>query len=58
LLEVAFKEAQKIENSLITEGINLSEADWEIVISAMENPPEINPKLKQAIERYKQQYQS
>lgn len=56
LLEVACKEAQKIENSLITEEINLSEADWEIVISAIENPTEINHKLKQAIEGYKKQY--
>jgi uncharacterized protein (DUF1778 family) len=58
LLTIACNEAQKLENSLITEEINLSEADWEIVISAIENHPEINPKLKQAIERYKQQYQS
>jgi uncharacterized protein (DUF1778 family) len=58
LLEVACKEAQKIDQIFITEGINLSEVDWEIVISAMENPPEINHKLKQAITRYKTEYQS
>ncbi|HEY9701823.1 MAG TPA: DUF1778 domain-containing protein [Allocoleopsis sp.] len=56
LLEIALNEVQKIEDNLITEEINLSEKDWEIVISAIENPPAINPKLKKAIERYKQQY--
>ncbi|MFB2836201.1 DUF1778 domain-containing protein [Floridanema evergladense] len=36
--------------------IALSEKDWKIVTSAIENPPELNPKLKAAIKRYKEEY--
>jgi len=32
LLEIALNEAEKIENHLISEEINLSDKDWEIVI--------------------------
>ncbi len=56
LTQIILNETKKIDNSLIIEEINLSEKDWEIVTSAIENPPEINSKLKQAIEQYKEQY--
>lgn len=54
LLEVALNLAQ--EMPLKPEPIVLSEPNWEIVTSAIENPPELNSKLKTAIERYRQKY--
>ncbi|MDB9452959.1 DUF1778 domain-containing protein [Dolichospermum circinale CS-534/05] len=57
LLEIALNEAEKIENHLISEEINLSDKDWDIVISSIENPSVINPKLRKAIERYQKEYQ-
>lgn len=54
LLNIALHEAEKIDNVLITEEVNLSAQDWQIVVSAIDNSPEINPKLKQAIERYQE----
>lgn len=36
------------------ESITLSNQDWEIVTSKINNPPEINNALKKAISRYKQ----
>jgi uncharacterized protein (DUF1778 family) len=57
LLAIALNEAEKIENNLISEEINLSDKDWEIVISSIENPSAINPKLRKAIERYQKEYQ-
>jgi len=45
------------EQPLQVESIGLSERDWEIVTSAIENPPELNLRLKAAIKRYKQEYQ-
>ncbi|MGK7904622.1 MAG: DUF1778 domain-containing protein [Hormoscilla sp.] len=36
-----------------TESITLSEKDWEIVTSAINDPPELNSALKTAINRYK-----
>ncbi|MBC6480009.1 MAG: DUF1778 domain-containing protein [Hormoscilla sp. GM7CHS1pb] len=36
-----------------TESITLSEKDWEIVTSAIKDPPELNSALKTAINRYK-----
>ncbi|GAA6619310.1 DUF1778 domain-containing protein [Scytonema sp. NUACC26] len=38
------------------ESIVLSEKDWEIFVSAIENPPELNPRLKAAIQKYKSEY--
>ncbi|KYC38294.1 hypothetical protein WA1_38850 [Scytonema hofmannii PCC 7110] len=35
------------------ESMVLSEQDWEIFVSAIENPPELNPRLKAAIQKYK-----
>jgi len=56
LLEVALNLAQELP--LKPEPIVLSEPNWEIVTSAIENPPELNSKLKAAIERYRQKYES
>ncbi|NES83831.1 MAG: DUF1778 domain-containing protein [Moorea sp. SIO2B7] len=42
------------ETRLEPESIILSERDWEIVTSAIENPPELNPRLKAAIKRYRE----
>lgn len=39
------------------ESIVLSERDWEIFVSALENPPELNPRLKAAIKRYREEYE-
>lgn len=39
------------------ESIVLSESDWEIFASALENPPELNPRLKAAIQKYKDEYE-
>lgn len=45
------------ETFLEPESITLSDRDWEIVTSAIENPPELNPRLKSAIQQYKQEYE-
>lgn len=55
LLEVALKLAE--DPPLKPETIVLSERDWEIVTSAIENPPELNPNLKAAIKRYREKYE-
>jgi uncharacterized protein (DUF1778 family) len=54
LLQVALNLAEEVR--LEPEPIVLSESNWEIVTSAIENPPELNSKLKAAIERYRQEY--
>jgi uncharacterized protein (DUF1778 family) len=36
------------------ESIVLSERDWEIFVSAIENPPELNPRLKAAIKEHQE----
>jgi uncharacterized protein (DUF1778 family) len=54
LLAAALQLAEEIP--LQPEAIALSEKDWEIVTSAIENPPELNPRLKAAIKRYKEEY--
>ncbi len=56
LLEVALNLAE--EMPLKSEQIVLSEPNWEIVTSAIENPPQLNSKLKSAIEIYRQEYES
>ncbi|HBE20532.1 MAG TPA: DUF1778 domain-containing protein [Cyanobacteria bacterium UBA11367] len=55
LLKVALKLAE--DPPLKPESIILSERDWEIVTSAIENPPELNPNLKAAIKRYREEYE-
>ncbi len=54
LVEAALNLAE--EQPLQPESIALSQKDWEIVTSAIENPPELNPRLKAAIKRYKEEY--
>ncbi|MCU0542725.1 MAG: DUF1778 domain-containing protein [Oscillatoriaceae cyanobacterium Prado104] len=54
LLQVALNLAEEVQ--LKPERLVLSEANWEIVTSAIENPPELNSKLKAAIARYRQEY--
>ncbi len=39
------------------ESMVLSEQDWEIFVSAIENPQELNPRLKAAIQKYKNEYE-
>jgi uncharacterized protein (DUF1778 family) len=56
LLEVALNLAGEMPLKL--EAIVLSESNWEIITSAIENPPELNSKLKTAIERYRQEYET
>jgi len=51
LLKIATEIAE--QSLLKTESITLSEKDWEIVTSAINNPPELNSALKTAINRYK-----
>ena len=46
-----FKEAQ--QRLEVERVINLSEQDAETVFSLLENPPEPNENLKQALEKYK-----
>lgn len=55
LLQVALNLAEEVQ--LKPERLVLSEANWEIVTSAIENPPELNSKLKAAIARYRQEYE-
>lgn len=55
LLQVALNLAEEVP--LKPETIVLSEPNWEIVTSAIENQPELNSKLKAAIERYRQAYE-
>ncbi len=38
------------------EEITLSERDWDIVVSALENPPSANQALKAAIREHQQKY--
>lgn len=54
LLEVALNLAREVPFK--PESIVLSEPNWEIVTSAIENPPELNSKLKAAIAKYRQEY--
>ncbi|MBR8838985.1 MAG: DUF1778 domain-containing protein [Stigonema ocellatum SAG 48.90 = DSM 106950] len=54
LLEIALNAAKA---SLTTpEKIVLSERDWDIFVSALENPPEPNEALKAAIKEYHEEY--
>lgn len=50
LLAAALQLAE--ETPLQPEAIVLSEKDWQIVTSAIANPPELNPRLKAAIREY------
>ena len=54
LLEVALKLAEDLP--LKPESIILSERDWKIVTSAIENPPEPNEALKTAIKKHQEKY--
>ena len=54
LLEAALNLAE--EQPLQPESIVLSERDWEIFTSALENPPEPNEALKAAIKEYQEEY--
>ena len=53
LLEIALKAAKETPE---VEQIVLSERDWEIFASAMENPPEPNEALKAAIKQHQAEY--
>jgi uncharacterized protein (DUF1778 family) len=46
-----------VETIFITESIVLSERDWAMVTSAIERPPQLNSRLKAAIERYRSEYE-
>lgn len=50
ILKVATDKAE--EYFLETEAIALSDKDWQTVISAIDEPPELNDALKAAINRY------
>ena len=39
------------------EALTLNEADWEVFLDALENPPEPNTKLKQAFAEHKKRVQ-
>jgi uncharacterized protein (DUF1778 family) len=54
LLEVGLKTAE--EPLPPPEEIVLSERDWEIFTSALENPPEPNEALKAAFKEYMEEY--
>ncbi|MGL5064809.1 MAG: DUF1778 domain-containing protein [Microcoleus sp.] len=54
LLEIALNAAKK--PPLEVEQIVLSDRDWEIFASAIENPPEPNEALKSAIENHQEKY--
>lgn len=54
LLEAALNLAE--EQPLKPESSVLSEKDWEIFTSALENPPEPNEALKAAIKEYQEEY--
>ncbi len=54
LLEVGLKTAE--EPLPPPEEIVLSERDWEIFTSALENPPEPNEALKAAFKRHQEKY--
>lgn len=53
LLEIALKAAKA---SLTSEEIVLSECDWGIFVSAVENPPEANGALTAAIKEHQEKY--
>jgi uncharacterized protein (DUF1778 family) len=46
---------KQLEKSTIEE-IVLSERDWDIVVTALENPPEANEALKAAIKEHQDKY--
>ncbi|NJK68083.1 MAG: DUF1778 domain-containing protein [Microcoleus sp. SU_5_3] len=54
LLEIALNAAK--QPPLEVEQIVLSDRDWEIFASAIENPPEPNEALKAAIKAYQAEY--
>jgi uncharacterized protein (DUF1778 family) len=54
LLEIALNAAK--QPPLEVEQIVLSDRDWEIFASAIENPPEPNPALKAAIKEHQEKY--
>ncbi|WP_084554977.1 DUF1778 domain-containing protein [[Phormidium ambiguum] IAM M-71] len=54
LLAAALQLAEEIP--LQPEAIVLSEKDWEIFTSALENPPEPNEVLKAAIKKHQEKY--
>lgn len=56
LLEIALEAAEKVSLSRITEEIVLSERDWDIFVSALENPPEPSEALKAAIKKHQEKY--
>lgn len=45
-----------VEALLVIELVVLSERDWAMVTSAIECPPQLNSRLKGAIERYRAEY--
>jgi len=53
LLDIALKAAKETPE---VEQIVLSERDWEIFASAIENPPEPNEALKAAIKEHQAEY--
>jgi uncharacterized protein (DUF1778 family) len=53
LLDIALKAAKETPE---VEQIVLSERDWEIFASAIENPPEPNEALKAAIKEHQEKY--
>ena len=53
LLKIATELAE--QSLVLTESITLSQKDWEIVTSAINDPPELNSALKTAINRYKKE---
>lgn len=54
LVEIALNAAK--QPPLEVEKIVLSDRDWEIFSSAIENPPEPNPALKAAIKEHQEKY--
>ena len=55
ILELVLDEAG--EEIPSPEQIVLNDTEWEAFVSAIENPPELNPKLKAAIKKYRDEYE-
>ena len=51
LVQSALKEAHAVIDR--ETAIRLSREDWDWILDLLDNPPEPNPKLKAAVERYK-----
>ena len=54
LIQVALDAARA--TNLDSDSIALSDRDWDSVTSAIENPPELHPRLTAALQRYKEKY--